>query len=115
MRFKQHLALLVLVAAAGCSNGPKITVANHSDHMLQNVTVSGSGFTATIAEVTPGSTESIVVHPHGESSVRITFEADGKHIDSGDCCYFEDNSLYTIAVSVSHDLEVVAASTLRKY
>jgi hypothetical protein len=115
MRTFPLLAALVALATVGCSEGPKVMVANHSEHTLKNVTMSGTGFSTSIAEIVPNSSEAVTVHPSGESSIRVFFYADGKRIDSGTCCYFENNPQYTIAVSVNGDLKVTVLSNLGKY
>ena len=117
MRHFLLLAVLAL-AAGGCSDGsggPKVIVANHSSHTLSNVTLSGSGFTTSMGKIEPRSVQATVVHPAGESSLRVTFEVDGKTHDSGDCCYFENNSWYTVAVNVDPELKVAVLTNIGRY
>ena len=117
LRSIQLMAILVS-ALAGCGDelrGPEAVVANHSEYALSNVVFSGSGFTTSIGRIPAGSTESVTLHPIGESTLRVTFDVDGKRIDTGERAYFENNSLYTISVDVDRELNVQVSSTLKKY
>jgi hypothetical protein len=116
MRIHSLLAVL-LFTVAGCGDelrGPKAIIANHSDRTLNNVTLTGSGFVTSIGRIGARSVESATLHPTGESSLRVTFDVDGRAVDSGDCCYFENSPLYTVAVNIDREFKVAVLVDLKR-
>ena len=117
-RTRSYLFMAVLLlAVAGCGDelrGPEAVVTNHSDHALSNVVLSGSGFTSHIGRMTARSGESVTLHPIGESSLRVTFEVDGRQIDTGERAYFENSPRYAISVDIDRELNVTVSSVLKK-
>jgi hypothetical protein len=107
--------LIALLALAGCSDGPVITITNHSSITLSNVVLTGSGFTNNIEILAPGSRHKLTVYPHGESGLRVVFDAAGRRIDSGEQGYFEGGNNYQVAVIVNTNLDVSVSSDLRTY
>jgi hypothetical protein len=108
-----HTAVFLLASGCGAEfEGPEVVVANHSDQTLNNVMLLGSGFTTSIGRIRPRSVESTIVHPIGESSIRVTFDVNGKPVDSGECCKFTNNSRYSIAVNIDRELQVVILANL---
>jgi hypothetical protein len=106
---------MAVLGMVGCSRGPVVTVANHSGVTLSNVVVSGRGFSEQISALTPAEERQIVVHPRGESDIRLTFEASGRKIDSGGANYFENSSNYRISLTVGTNLDIVSSSRLKQY
>src|SRR5689334_22374062 len=97
------LAAALVLSLSGCGReliGPKVVISNRSDRNLDNVMLSGSGFVTSIGPINAGSVASATLHPTGESSLRVSFDADGRHVDSGEHGYFENNVLYKIAVDI---------------
>ena len=109
------IILAAIVALAGCSRAPVVTITNRSTNALANVVVSGSGFSNRIDSIVAGAESRLTVRPRGESSVRIAFDAGGQHIDSGEQGYFEAGGGYRVAVTVAPDLKVSVSSDLRSY
>lgn len=89
MRISRLFILTAVVALAGCSRAPVVTVTNHSAGTLSNIVVSGSGFSEHIDSIAPGGDHKLTVHPKGETGVRVAFDAGGQHVDSGEQGYFE--------------------------
>ena len=75
----------------------------------------GSLFTNAIGTLQPGEERSVVVHPRGESQVRLTFETGGQKIDSGGLEYFEESSMYRVSLTVTTNLQVESSSTIKHY
>ena len=105
--------LLTMVLLLDCSSGPKITVSNQSDVTLSNVVVSGQGFTLALGTLNPGEVQQRIVHPHRDSSVRLQFDAGGRHMDSGQLGYFEDSAQYRVSLTVTTNLEIKEETYLR--
>lgn len=112
---RKFIALALVLAWAGCSRETGLTVTNHSPAMLTNIMVSGSGFSAHIDSLAAGSERRLIVHPRGESGVRVAFDAGGRHIDAGEQGYFEAGGAYRVAVTIEPDLKVTVSSELKKY
>ena len=114
--YSSHLILLAtIVALAGCSRAPVITVSNRSTNRLANVVVSGSGFSNRIDSLAAGAQSRFTVRPLGESGLRISFDAGGQRIDVDDLAYIEASGGYRVAVTVQPDLKVSASSNIRGY
>jgi hypothetical protein len=115
MRFSTFILALLVTTLAGCSRGPVVSVTNRSTVVISNAVVSGPLFTNAIGTLLPGEERSIVVHPRGESNVRLTFETGGQKIDSGGLQYFEENSMYRISLTVTTNLQVESSTTIKNY
>jgi hypothetical protein len=109
------MVLLVAIVMAGCSDDPTITITNRSGQPLDNVVVSGSGFSESIGAMSPGAEREVAVAPRGESGVRLTFDVGEQHVDSGDQGYFEGSGGYHVSAKVQPDLTVLVLSELRSY
>ena len=111
-----HLILFAaLVALAGCSRTPAITISNRSTSVLSNIVVSGSGFSNRIDCIAAGAECRLTVRPPGESGLRVAFDVGGHRVDVDDLAYIEAAGGYHVAVIVQPDLKVSATSTIRGY
>lgn len=104
-----------VVALAGCSSSPVVTITNHSPVALTNVVVSGSGFSERIESIAAGAEHRVTVRPRGESGLRVAFDAGSQHIDVDDLAYIEASGGYGVAVTVQSDLKVSVSLDLRGY
>ena len=95
--------LLAFVATLlfGCSQGVPMAITNRSGQALQNVTVSGSGFSQHIASIPAGETVTLRVHPKGETGVAIGFEQGEKKFSYAGSGYFEASG-YKVAITVDN-------------
>jgi hypothetical protein len=112
-----HISRVIILALGlilgGCSRAPVVTITNHSTVTLSNVVVSGSGFTLPVGSIAPEAERRLSVHPTGESGLRVEFDADGRHIDSGQQGYFEGGGGYRVTATVSTNLSVSVTSDLK--
>ena len=112
------MRILVLLAAgwmlAGCSSGTPISVINQSDAPLEDVVVSGSGFSANVGLVQPNAHVRVLVRPQGESDLRLHFNARGKTVSFGPDGYFEGGAGYVVTATVSPSLSVSVKSELAR-
>ena len=115
MHSSHFIILAAIVALAGCSRAPVVTITNRSTNALANVVVSGSGFSNRIDTIAAGAESRLTVRPRGESGLRVAFDAGGQHIDVGERGYFEAGGGYRVAVTVQPDLKVSVSSGLRSY
>ena len=97
---------------AGCSRGTPITVINQSNVALENVVLSGSGFSEDIGTVRPHAELRALVRPRGESGLQIRFNAGGKEVSFGPEGYFEGGGGYIVIAVVSPSLAVSVKSEL---
>lgn len=96
------LVLTSIVALLfGCSQGVPIAITNQSGRALQNVTVSGSGFSQHLSSIPAGETATLRVHPKGETGVAIGFERGGKKFSYAESGYFEASG-YKVAITVDN-------------
>jgi hypothetical protein len=97
-------------ASAGCSRGTPVTVINRSHVPLENVVLSGSGFSESIGSVGPNAQLRVLVRPDGESGLAIRFNAGGQSVSYGPEGYFEGGGGYTVIAIVSPSLAVSVKS-----
>jgi hypothetical protein len=106
--------ILVLLAVGsalvGCSRGTPITVINQSDVPLEDVVLSGSGFSEQVGPVRPNAELRVIVRPDGESGLLIRFNARGNAVSFGPEGYFEAGGGYVVSVTVSPSLAVSVIS-----
>lgn len=109
------ITLSWVIAMAGCSPSPVITVKNRAPVTLISVVVSGSGFSHRLENIATGAEGVVTVNPRGESDLRLSFDAGNRHIDVGDLAYIEGSGGYRVAVTVASDLGVSAMPELKGY
>ena len=91
---------------AGCSRAPVVTLKNDSAAELQNVVLSGSGFSESVRTFPSAAVHSFSPRVRGESGIRVQFDAAGQHHDSGEQGYFEASGGYRVFVVVDHEMKV---------
>jgi hypothetical protein len=96
-----------------CGGGPAVTIANRSNVALDNVVVSGSGFSIPVGHLGVDETRSLSPHPRGESGIRVVFDAAGQHHDSGEQGYFEGGNAYRVSITVDTAMKVIVDSGLK--
>lgn len=109
------IALALVLAGAGCSRETGMTVANRSSGVITNIMISGSGFLERIDRLAAGSEHRLIVHPRGESGVRVAFDAGDRHVDSEEQDYFEGGGSYQVAIIIEPDLKVTVSVELAHY
>lgn len=62
---------------------------NRSSVALQDVTISGAGFEASLGDVVAGEAVHVRVYPAGESAIRVAFHANGQAVSAPHDVYFE--------------------------
>jgi hypothetical protein len=107
------IACLLAAILVGCSGHPAVTVTNRSSTTLENLVVSGSGFSEDIGSLPSGAQRSFSPHPRGESGLRVAFDALGGHHTTAIEGYFEDSGGYRVSVSIDGHFKVTVDSTLK--
>jgi hypothetical protein len=90
-----------------------VTIANRSRVVLDNVVVSGSGFSIPVGHLGVDETRSLSPRPRGESGIRVAFDAAGQHHDSGEQGYFEGGNAYRVSITVDTAIKVTVNSSLK--
>jgi hypothetical protein len=116
-RISRRVAPLALgsVLLLGCSRGTQLTIVNQSNETLQNVVVSGSGFSEAVGSIRPHEDLRLFVYPRGESSLHVRFNARGGTMSFGPEGYFEGTGGYVVTITVAPSLDVSVRSELTKY
>ncbi len=108
------LVVCFVFLLAACSKGTPIHVTNQSPVPLERLSVSGTGFSATVAEILPpGETRTVRVDPRGESGVIVSFQARGTPVTVPEQGYFEGNGIYAVYVVVKPDHSVSVSARTR--
>ena len=97
---------------SACSSGTPVAFHNASEHQLERVVLSGSGFEASLGVVAPGRSLTAKVYPAGESGLVISFTANGQDFSYEPQDYFEGGGRYKVSATVGHDLSVVVQSEI---
>jgi hypothetical protein len=105
---------LAMVAFAPAQE-PLITIKNGSDAALSNVTVSGSGFLATIGDLSANESRQVAVYPRNESGVRVAFDVNGKHFEPGAVGYIESRGRYRLNLAVDSDFKLTVTTSFFGY
>jgi hypothetical protein len=105
-------ALLTSGLLTGCSRQPEVTVINESAAPLENLVISGTGFSKPLGALAPGKTVTVGVSPTGETGLRLEFDAKGTHHAPPADGYFEANSGYRVKATVKPDFSVQVDSRL---
>ena len=97
---KIWMAVLLLVAAAGCSTKTTVTVANESNVTISNVTVTATGFKESLTALPVGEARTYEFELQGDSGVQVTYEAGGRKIDTGSQGYLMPKQRQSVQVSI---------------
>jgi hypothetical protein len=105
-------AAAVALSVAGCSRSPIVTLKNNSGRELQNVVISGSGFSERVGTLSSEGSHSFSPHVRGESGIRTQFDAAGQHHDSGEQGYFEASGGNRVSVVIDSEMKVAVYAKL---
>jgi hypothetical protein len=97
---------------SGCSSAVPVAVSNNSTASIQNVVISGTGFSQAIPIITPGATVTTRVHPRGESGIAVAFSTNSRRIERPQQGYVEGSGNYSATVTINPDLSVSVAAQL---
>jgi hypothetical protein len=82
-----------------------VSFENQSGRLLEALSISGSGFKASLGEIRPGETIRARVFPAGESTIHIAFRANGRDVSVPVDVYFEGGGGYRLDISVDANLK----------
>lgn len=105
--------VICAMTIVSCSREPKLTainITNSSKSEINDVVVSGIGFSQKVAKIKIDEKTSIFVRPSGESSVTVNFKAAEKNYSSGQQGYFEPG-YHSIGVIIKPDFIVKVNNT----
>ncbi len=118
MRVLRQLALglaagtVLVVAVAWMMYGewdaPAARVHNRSTVELRNIELRGRGFTDRILALASGASVDVTLHPRGESSVDVVFDAGGRTVEAKGDTYIEGFGAYRLQVDIAPDFTVRA-------
>ena len=112
MKLSRGLVVTVALGLAGCSSAPLFTITNQSDVDLTNVVASGAGFSQQIGSLAAGAQFRFQIRPRTDSGVMLSFNAQGRHIQTLEQGYVQPGSGYRVAVIIAKDFTVSVASAL---
>ncbi|WP_057659747.1 hypothetical protein [Pseudoxanthomonas dokdonensis] len=110
----KRLAICAVLTSAfsACSSGTPVAFHNTSEHRLESVVISGSGFEASLGAIAPGQSITVDVYPSGESGLDVSFAAKGQDYSYGPQDYFEGGGSYKVSATVNQDLTVAVSSEI---
>ena len=109
------ICFLFALVLSACGSGTSITFHNQSEHQLEMVELSGSGFKASLGVVAPHQSLTTKVIPSGESGLAVSFMVKGRSFSYKPQDYFEGGGMYKVSATVNRDLTVSVHSETRPY
>jgi hypothetical protein len=116
------LALLVVGLAAGAyivyqvqvtyASPPRIDIKNNADVDLQNLVLEGPGYRLELGRLPAHASTSVVVHPMGEASPKLSFTVGSEDYSASDMAYIEEHGGYVVVITVDNTLAIEADSHL---
>jgi len=107
------LSVIVSIALGGCSSATPIAITNNALAPIEDVSISGSGFSQTIGSIAPGRTSTTNVQPTADSGLVLSFRSGSRHIRTEPLGYFEGGGAYKVKVVVARDLTVTVDGGLK--
>jgi hypothetical protein len=100
------MLLGVLIAARvyrGYFGPPVITIVNASESVLSDIAVAGNGFRQSVSDLLPAGSRSFVIHPLGESGLKLACRLADRRIETDNLSYIEASGGYAVTITVRHD------------
>lgn len=113
MNLRALLPFVAAVLLSGCVSGVPVSIANQSAADLTDVVVSGNGFSESVGTIQAGGSARLYVRPKGESGIKVAFEVNGQRYHGIDDGYIENDTLYTVDVTVDADFYISIKTSLR--
>jgi hypothetical protein len=101
-----------LLGMVGCSGKPEFGITNRSSRRLTNIVVSGVGFSESINSLASGVKSNFTAQPTSGSRLRVSFDAEDKHIEAIPQEYVSNGS-FCVEILIGADLTVSVSSALR--
>lgn len=79
---------------------PVITVLNDSGSQITSLALEVDGFSVVLPDVVPGDSVTTIVHPSGESGLKIDFQLEDRLVTKDDLAYIESRGGYVAVVTV---------------
>jgi hypothetical protein len=79
---------------------PVITVVNDSGSRITSLVLEGNGFSVVLPDMAPGRSETAIVHPSGESGLKVSLQLEERIVSKDDLTYIEPAGGYTAIVTV---------------
>jgi hypothetical protein len=117
-KISYSIAILLFVVISrrivykGYFGAPLIKIENKSSVELEDVVLSGSGWSHSISKIPGNQIISFVAHPKGESSVSISFVASGRQVRKEAMDYFESSGGYCVFIIIDAKLNVSCESSI---
>lgn len=102
------IGLFVVVRFYSSHGGaPKINIVNNSAAEITEILIEGNGCLAKIDKIAPDEAQTVILFPHGESGLSVSFRSkDGKIHKKDDLAYIEGHGGYFVNISISDDLDI---------
>jgi multidrug efflux pump subunit AcrA (membrane-fusion protein) len=100
---------MVLVCAVfyrGYFGPPVITIINDSPYDVAEVVLRGDPFVKVVGRIPTKGRQTVVVHPLGESSLKMQFVANGRRVVKDDLAYIESSGGYCVTLKIDEHLEI---------
>jgi hypothetical protein len=110
----QKLIMLVsCVLLSGCASSVPVNIGNNSQAQLDNVVVSGSGFSESVGSIAPGGRATARVRPPAETQVKLAFDVDGQRYSAMTGERIANDGATVIEATVDADFAITLETTAR--
>jgi hypothetical protein len=104
--------LFILFGLCACARGPTITVRNNSATELENVVLSGTGFTKDLGKIAAGAQQKLTIHLNGDSGINLGFNSGSQHFQAENTHRFVTGEKYFVIFDVASDHSVTSRIVL---
>ena len=96
----------LILLLCGCAKGPEVMVVNDSASTLENVFLTGSGFSEKLGSSAPGFRRKTTLDLRSNSGIRLEFDVAGRHFESDDRWNFETGKGHLVIFQVEKDFTI---------
>jgi hypothetical protein len=100
------ITMSVVLLLCGCAKGPEVLLVNASTSTLENVVLTGSGFSEKLGSSTPGTRRQTTLDIRSKSGIRLAFDVEGRHFESDNRWNFESRTEHLVIFQVETDLTI---------
>ena len=105
-------AVFVLFALCACARGPTVTVRNYSATELENVVLSGTGFSEDLGEIAVGAKQTLTLHLKEDSGLNLAFDSGSQHFQMKNAHRFVSGEKYFVLFDIASDHSIVSRIVL---
>ena len=114
MNFTRASSLVFLLALTACSHLPQVKVRNKSGEPIENVVLTGPGFTNRIGAMKPAQHHKVRVQPFASGDIVLHFEANQGQLSAGATTVIDPEPHYLVIFTVLPGPHAIAVAGIKR-